>query len=1659
MKFMLEGKTMFKSSLKRYIHLVCVFALTLASGTASADDTEIYFSSAKNTLAAAVRPNVLLILDSSGSMTSTVAGTGMSRIQIMKNAMNKILDSMEDVNVGLMRFTKKNGGPVLFPIMYIDGPAAYAVSEPNDLNPRYSYSISSGSDDAEEDIGSTVVTLADPVLDVSRVLTSSGTINKQIQNSVNDAYEYYGVTYVTGPQVYNWAYDQGNLITGVRFSGLSIPQGSTIISAKFQLYKSLYSGATTHVAGEAVDDAALFAQSSYDAINSAWIPNTDLSTRPLTTYREAWEFGGTDPEEKDVTGIIQEIVNRPGWSTGQALALLMYADTGDSGIRRFESYDTNAAKAPRLIVDYSNPGGVQDQLTGLRFPRVDIPQGATVTSAHLVLTPASTQSGATGAETWTVKAVSDDDTTTFTNTNGDISKRATTAASVNWTVPDTTVDTPVNSPDLSAVVQEVVNRSGWCGGNAMAFVISSGATALTRYFESFEGNPNVAPTLEVSYDATTGGCYRKTETAQINARYDDVEEKTDGTIRRTSSALDLSFNKTGVRFNAIDVPQGAKIDSATIDVNAYGSATSGNPQVAINGEAADDSASFTGSNGELSSRTLTTASALWDVPDFVTGNWYTTVDLKDVVQEIVNRSGWSSGNSMSFVFGTDVGKKDRQAVSYDTNPNQSPRLSITYEASGSTAKTVRERLKELVDQMPADDWTPIVETLYEAAHYWRGEKVKYGLTRDGERYTRVSHAGSYCDAAGSCNGADTASYPPYGVDTPSGCDMATNPDSKKCKDQKIEGEPSYISPFSSSLTCQSNYQVLLTDGEANSLDSSARDAIKSEFLGGSDCQTQKSDGTTISKNGERCGIDLAKFMDSNDQSSTLDNEQKVSTYTIGFNTKSLASATQYLKDMAAAGGGQFFEASTAGDLVSVFNVILSKVKNDPTSFVSPSLATNAFNRLLSRSEIYFGLFTPSLEEGWPGNVKKYTICTDTADNNNDGQPDCTLGEILDANSVSAIDPSSDKFKTTAESIWGGVVDGRETTLGGVGAETTDYTQTVIYTDATPGNPTTPPSSGTSLAFVDNPGYQIDINTWDDNDLSSVRGLVCPSASTATGSDCYNRMLWLLGKAITPEASDTSPTTRWTVNDVLHSSPQVITYGGADSNSDGVIDTFYDRLVVGTNDGGVRFINADTGKQEWEFLPESKLSQQRQLYDNPEGDHLYGLDVTPTLDVHDVNNDGYIDPSAGDYVHLIIGMRRGGNYIYALDVTPSALLTNNTTSITPKFLWRIDASTAGYSRLADTWSQPKLATIQTTSGFTRVIVFGGGYDANLDNGFGTAATSGSDNLGNAIYIADPSDGTKIMSISGTGSGADIEVPDMHDSIPSKITTLDSDGDGLIDRLYVGDTAGQVWRVDLNGDVKLTGSDVQGSTVVGRLANISVAGGVPPVSERRFFEPPAVVQVKDTIYSDAANGEYDYVILGTGNRAHPLNQDVSDRVYAFRDKFIDAMPDTDANNLADSGYPQAGGPITNADLVDVSTTVLDTSAATRGAMGWYYDFDSTGTDGEKVLSAPTVIAGSVFFTTYVPDLTNASDLCSAHIGGGFAYNINILTTKAAIDWDEDGTLEDVADRQKQLGGGIPSDVVPVFTKEGVVGIVGVEGGASQLGQLTGLPRYRTYWYEEN
>ena len=101
-------------------------------------------------------------------------------------------------------------------------------------------------------------------------------------------------------------------------------------------------------------------------------------------------------------------------------------------------------------------------------------------------------------------------------------------------------------------------------------------------------------------------------------------------------------------------------------------------------------------------------------------------DLTALIQEVVDRPGWAAGNSLSIIQSHDSGGQ-RHAHTYNGNAASAPMLRIKVNGAlvtgGSGFKTVRTRLKEIIDDFDHLGHTPIVDTMYEAARYYRGDSV------------------------------------------------------------------------------------------------------------------------------------------------------------------------------------------------------------------------------------------------------------------------------------------------------------------------------------------------------------------------------------------------------------------------------------------------------------------------------------------------------------------------------------------------------------------------------------------------------------------------------------------------------------------------------------------------------------------------------------------------------------------------------------------------------------------------------------------------------------------------------------------------------------------------------------------------------------------------
>ena len=150
-----------------------------------------------------------------------------------------------------------------------------------------------------------------------------------------------------------------------------------------------------------------------------------------------------------------------------------------------------------LMTDVTSSGSHNQRGVGLRFTGVTIPRGATILDAYVQFQAAKTTSVATNL---TITGHDADNAQEFTLTKFDVTSRPRTSASVAWEPPAWTKGDELaaqRTTELSPIIQEVIGRSGWAHGNALALIIEGSGE---RVAQSFDG-PVAPPVLHVEYQA------------------------------------------------------------------------------------------------------------------------------------------------------------------------------------------------------------------------------------------------------------------------------------------------------------------------------------------------------------------------------------------------------------------------------------------------------------------------------------------------------------------------------------------------------------------------------------------------------------------------------------------------------------------------------------------------------------------------------------------------------------------------------------------------------------------------------------------------------------------------------------------------------------------------------------------------------------------------------------------------------------------------------------------------------------------------------------------------------------------------------------------------------------------------------------------------------
>jgi type IV pilus assembly protein PilY1 len=842
----------------------------------------------------------------------------------------------------------------------------------------------------------------------------------------------------------------------------------------------------------------------------------------------------------------------------------------------------------------------------------------------------------------------------------------------------------------------------------------------------------------------------------------------------------------------------------------------------------------------------------------------------------------------------------------------------------------------------------------------------------------------------------------------------------------------YDSPSSQvvSYYCQKNFVIVVSPGISSMDTHPANQYLPTTFedfdgdAGGIGEGNIKADASThsipMNANGSAYLDDVAHYMYTHDMVGYQTGFQNVITYTVGFmgdlannlfliNTSNNGNGNTNLYTTSHPDYGKYhFSAESPDDMTTVLLEAVNTILSQNMTYTAPVVPVT---KTMSGSKIYLAFFKPLEGNFWEGNIVKLGMNADL--------------DVIGSDGLPATWPNG-AMRDDAKYYW----------------------STKKWADISAANGIANGSRQIYTYLGGNKNLSADPPT---NFFTSGNGDLTAAVlgnPTHTTAEIIN---YIRGADVFDEDANLNITENREVitGDVLHSQPLVVHYVNQyDSctsmvffgSNDGMLHAVLDSIDPDINDPGN--VISHFGTEAWAFISPDHLPR---LKDIVEGTgHQYFMDASPQAFIRDVNEngimedsvdsdgDGDIDDDDKDWVIIICGQRKGGTSYFALDVTDP---------LNPAFLWRISADDTFapdvvISELGESWSEPRFGRVKTSDGDTTgtdVFFIGGGFSS--DNTAGMAVM--------AIDVFTGAVVKKFVNDSFYNT-------DMNYSIPGTVSVIDENNNGFVDKLYAGDLGGQVWRIGQFDQ------DASAMTLVfpNSDENINSWNG-HVLFQAPTYEYNSVTTPRKFFYAPSVTLEqgYDLVLIGSGDREMACaNDTAADRIYSMKDTHAYVT-------LTESDLVDVTNPLTIPPDLDNPGDVDENGTADKG---WYVRLvDSGGAEiGEKSLAKGTVFYKVLYITTFVP----TTDPC---LPGGAAtlYAMDYKTGAAVLSF---GGVDLV--RNKMLGGGIPSNPVPVVTATGqkllvsvgstnpLVGSESVEAGILGIDPLAPDLNFYYMWWRE-
>lgn len=422
------------------------------------------------------------------------------------------------------------------------------------------------------------------------------------------------------------------------------------------------------------------------------------------------------------------------------------------------------------------------------------------------------------------------------------------------------------------------------------------------------------------------------------------------------------------------------------------------------------------------------------------------------------------------------------------------------------------------------------------------------------------------------------------------------------------------------------------------------------------------------------------------------------------------------------------------------------------------------------------------------------------------------------------------------------------------------------------------------------------------------------------------------------------------------------------------------IVVGANDGQLHAFKTSDGSEAWSFIPPNLLSRLKLISHTTDPSALTHQNyVDGPVTVADVwlpatEGAGTSKAASDWYTLLVFGEGRGAgtnlwssssacdsgfnpSYTSAYPYYCGYYSLDLNSSLVPVFKWRLGLSSSQAPYMGAPWSKVMVSRVLVGGNEKWVSFIGGGVYA-----------PGAEDSGKGFFVIDLVNGNILWSYTKSGD-ANMDYP-----MPAPPAIVDTDNDGFVDTVYLGDLGSNMWRFKFCRAADGNSCNTANWSG-GRLFEANSSSGNRPI-----YTSAAVAKEQD--------GKL-WVYWGTGDKTDPTEPSAQEKIFGLKDN-----DRTTTRTISDLQNITAAGSEYNDD----------------SKSGYYINLAG---QGEKVLADPTIFGGVLYFTTFIP----ASGGNPCELGGSaMLYGLNFRTGAGALHIT-DTPPTDIR-RSMSIGTGIPS-----------------------------------------